>query len=149
MSNVTARMVQVHLYRRAGNGEWEFLLLRRSRDEVLYPGIWQVVTGSIEADETAMQAARRELREETGVDVSELHTELHIVPFIATFYLATDDSIHHVPVFAAEAPVGGTIVLSAEHDHCAWLCYEDAWKRLVFPGHREGLRILREYVLSA
>jgi 8-oxo-dGTP pyrophosphatase MutT (NUDIX family) len=145
MSNVTARMVQVYLYRRAGNGEWEFLLLRRSPDEALYPGLWQMVTGGMEADETAMQAARRELREETGVDVSDLH----IVPFIATFYLASDDSIHHVPVFAAEAPAGTTIALSAEHDRCAWLCYEDAWKRLVFPGHREGLRILREYVLSA
>lgn len=145
MSGHSVDMVQVYLYRRGADGEAEFLLLRRSAHEELYPGLWQMVTGSIEDGETAPQAAERELHEETGVIVSRLH----VVPYVATFYLASDDSIHHVPVFAAEATADGVIALSEEHDRFEWLPYEDAWRRLVFPGHREGLRILREYVLHA
>lgn len=41
----------------------EFLLLERRRP----PGFWQSVTGSLEWGETADNAARRELIEETGI----------------------------------------------------------------------------------
>ena len=41
----------------------EFLLLERRRP----PGFWQSVTGSLEWGETADDAARRELIEETGI----------------------------------------------------------------------------------
>ena len=44
----------------------EFLLLRRSEPA----GFWQSVTGSLEAGEGARLAAVRELREETGLQVS-------------------------------------------------------------------------------
>ena len=41
----------------------DFLLMERRRP----PGFWQSVTGSLEWDETADQAARREVIEETGI----------------------------------------------------------------------------------
>src|SRR5690348_17916689 len=37
-------------------------------------GYWHVVAGGVEPGETAEEAARRELREETGLDRSEEHT---------------------------------------------------------------------------
>lgn len=43
--------------------EGEFLLLERRRP----PGFWQSVTGSLEWGETADEAARREVLEETGI----------------------------------------------------------------------------------
>ncbi len=43
----------------------EVLLLERTR----HPGFWQSVTGSQEDDEPLLETARREVREETGVDV--------------------------------------------------------------------------------
>jgi dihydroneopterin triphosphate diphosphatase len=51
--------VLVVIYTAAG----EFLLLERRRP----PGFWQSVTGSLEWGETADDAARRELIEETGI----------------------------------------------------------------------------------
>ena len=145
MSVLAVRFVQVHLYRRPTVSTVEFLVLRRAADEPLFPGLWQMVTGTMEEGETAMEAARRELREETGI----ISDALEVVPYVASFYLAADDSIHHVPVFATEVFSDTEVRLSPEHDSLAWLPYEDAWRRLVFPGHREGLRILNEYVLRA
>jgi dihydroneopterin triphosphate diphosphatase len=51
--------VLIVIYTAAG----EFLLLERRRP----PGFWQSVTGSLEWGETAADAARRELIEETGI----------------------------------------------------------------------------------
>lgn len=136
-------MIQAYVYRRSSAGELEYLLLKRASDERLYPGMWQMVTGRIEHGETALQTARREIEEETGC----AFPLLTVVPYVASFYFAPDDSIHHVPVFAAEAEVSDHVRLSAEHEEFAWLTYEEAWRRLVFPGHREGLRILRDYIL--
>jgi 8-oxo-dGTP pyrophosphatase MutT (NUDIX family) len=138
-----ATMIQAYVYRRDADGTVNYLLLRRAFGERLYPGMWQMVTGRLEAEERATDAARREIFEETGLR----DARLAVVPYVASFYFAPDDSVHHVPVFAAEAPADFGVRLSAEHDEAAWLPYEEAWARLVFPGHREGLRTLREYIL--
>ncbi len=144
MSILSVDMVQVHVYRRGGTGEVEYLLLQRAADEELYPSLWQMVTGHIEAGETAVAAAKREVMEETGV----VAASVAVVPYVASFYFEPDDSIHHVPVFAVEVSADTAIRLSTEHADLAWLRYEDAMRRLVFPGHREGLRILRDYMLA-
>lgn len=145
MSGLKISFVQVHLYRRGRDGEVEYLVLRRAENNKLYPGLWQMVTGCIEEGESATEAARRELFEETGV----IARRLDVVPYVASFYFEPDDSIHHVPVFAAEAFSDTEVRLSSEHSACEWLRFDDARRRLVFPGHREGLRILQEYVLHA
>ncbi|MDT8324057.1 MAG: NUDIX pyrophosphatase [Bacteroidota bacterium] len=137
-------MIQAYVYRRSADGDMSYLLLRRATGERLYPGMWQMVTGRLEAGERAVDAAKREIFEETGLRV----TELTVVPYVASFYFAPDDAVHHVPVFAAEAPTDFIIHLSVEHEDAAWLPFAEAHERLVFPGHREGLRTLRDYILS-
>ncbi len=44
----------------------DVLLLERAR----HPGFWQSVTGSQEDDEPLLETARREVREETGIDAA-------------------------------------------------------------------------------
>ncbi|MFA6233094.1 MAG: NUDIX pyrophosphatase [Bacteroidota bacterium] len=145
MSDLKANMVQVHVYRRIESGQIEYLLLQRASTEPLYPLLWQIVTGRMEEGESAIAAAKREVIEETGICTETMV----VVPYIASFYFEPDDSIHHVPVFAVEVPEDTVVRLSIEHIDFVWLRFEKAWQRLVFPGHREGLRILRDYVISA
>ena len=47
--------------------EGQVLMLERRQP----PGYWQSVTGSLEAGETPLAAARRELREETGIEAGD------------------------------------------------------------------------------
>ncbi len=51
----------------------EVLLLKRSD----HPDFWQSVTGSLKWGESSAQAARRELREETGLEYGEAIEDWH------------------------------------------------------------------------
>ena len=70
----------------------EVLLLKRAQS---LAGAWCQVAGSIEADETAWQAALRELREETGLTPEVLYS----ADICEQFYEADRDAITMAPVF--------------------------------------------------
>ena len=58
----------------------DVLLIQRPPDAHLFPGMFNGVGGHVERGEDIMSAARREIREETGLDVSDLHLRciLHV-----------------------------------------------------------------------
>ncbi|MBR3629129.1 MAG: NUDIX domain-containing protein [Oscillospiraceae bacterium] len=49
----------------------KFLITRRAMDKHWAPGWWEVSGGGVMAGETSAQAVRREVLEETGLDVSD------------------------------------------------------------------------------
>ncbi len=59
--------IGVHIYLYDGKGQ--FLLQRRSPEKSFRPGEWDISMGHVMAGETPRQAARRELREELGLDL--------------------------------------------------------------------------------
>ena len=63
MADITIRVVDCYVFRQTDGG-LRFLLLKRNKDK-LYEHLWQGVAGKIEGNETASEAAIRELREET------------------------------------------------------------------------------------
>ncbi|MDR0807504.1 MAG: dihydroneopterin triphosphate diphosphatase [Enterobacteriaceae bacterium] len=54
------------------NNSGRVLMLQRNDD----PDFWQSVTGSLEKGESTQQTARREVKEETGIDILAEHLEL-------------------------------------------------------------------------
>ncbi len=143
MANIHSTMVEVCVWAMSKD-QPIYLLLRRRDDERVYPGIWQYVTGSIEAGEKADEAAIRELREET--DFEPIH--FWCVPHINSFYDPSHDSVNLMPLFAAQVREGIPPKLSAEHAEYRWLEFTEARRRLVWPGQREGLRIVHEYFVG-
>ena len=143
MAMMTARMIEVCIFT-INNNEPMYLLLRRSDKERIYPGIWQFVTGSIEKGEKASNAALRELAEETGMKPKAFW----VVPYINSFYDPGWDSVNLMPVFAAEVEPDKKPVLSAEHEEFEWLPFEKALERLVWPGQKEGMKIVHEYIVK-
>lgn len=51
------------------NAKGDILLTRRAQEKSQYPGCWEIPGGCAQAGETSLEAACRELREETGIVV--------------------------------------------------------------------------------
>ncbi len=135
-------LIEAHIFRNNG-GELEFLLLKRAKTEI-YPGLWQMVTGSIEKNEKAFQTALREIKEETGITP----VKFWIVPNVNSFYSEKYDSIYLIPVFAALANMNDEVRISEEHCEFKWVTRKDAEKMLVWPGQIRSLNIICDYFID-
>jgi len=142
MPAIASGIVEVCAFTHTERGP-EYLVLRRSPDEKLYPGLWQFVTGSIEKGETAHEAALRELREETGLRPAGFW----VVPHVNVFYDPSADSLNLTPVFAARVPPASRPKLSAEHSEYRWCDRIAAAGILAWPAQREALRILHDSIV--
>lgn len=107
-----------------------YLLIRRCGKYL--PGTWQMVSGGIENGETAMQAALREIQEETGL----IPFALYSADAVETFYMQSNDKITFVPVFVAFVKDLNVSLSPKEHDAYEWLSFEDARDRLVWAEQR-------------
>ena len=143
MASVVSRIIEVCIFRFTGNAI-EYLLLKRAANDALYPGIWQWVTGSVKEGESSLLAARRELKEETGFTGERVW----IVPHVSTFYDPVHDRVHLSPLFAVQVETDIDPALSPEHDEFRWVSFEEARRRLVWPGQREGLGLVNSYILG-
>ncbi len=121
-----------------------YLLLHRQENEKLYPNIWQIISGSIEKGEKAIDAALRELQEETQMQPKAFW----IVPDITMFYDSTNDYVHLCPVFAVQVTEGSHPKLSDEHDDFRWLSFDEAVKLPVWHGQQQAIRIVHEYIVA-
>jgi 8-oxo-dGTP pyrophosphatase MutT (NUDIX family) len=122
----------------------EFLLLRRSSHDSLYPGIWQIVTGSLRKGETSLEGMRREINEEIG----RTPVRFWIVPHVSSFYDHRRDRISVVPFFAAQLPSDQEPILSDEHDRFEWVDLEEARRRIVWPSQMKGVEITHDFIVG-
>ncbi len=143
MPNVVSRIVEICVFKSKGD-EPLYLVLKRSKSDSIYPGIWQIVTGSIHEGETAVNAALRELKEETAV----VPIKFWSVPYVNTFYVAHQDTIHHTVFFAGEVSKETEVRLSDEHESSRWLALESAKSMLVWPGQKRGVELVHEYIVG-
>jgi 8-oxo-dGTP pyrophosphatase MutT (NUDIX family) len=130
--------VSVYVARRTEQGPL-WLLMRRREDGRGYGGVWQQVTGSLEAGEKPDQAAVREVKEETGLEVVRLYS----ADTLESFFEPSTQSIWVNPVFLAIV-AGQVVTLSDEHDDHAWLTTAEAIERAPFRQQRDNLAILEE-----
>ena len=143
MAGVRARIVEV-LVVRFREKHIEYLLLKRSSLRVLYPGIWQIVSGKIRRGEKATLAARREVREETRLKIDRMWT----APFIIQFYNPAADVVEFGPLFVATAASRARPVLSREHESFRWLPWKKARRLLFWPDDRKALALVH-HILSS
>jgi len=130
--------VAVYVYRRTPL--LEFLQIRRSANTGEYQGSWQTVYGGIKAGETAVQAALRELKEETGLAPGAVWQ----VEYLESFYFMAKDYVVMMPVFAVEVGREAEVTLNAEHDAARWVQEARIDSSFMWRTQREALHILLE-----
>jgi len=132
----------------ARRGRSEILVVHRSPENGSY---WHTIAGGVEPGETPVEAARRELREETGLD-----TEILEPAGTATEYLypLTEEPADrralyepgvaqvHVDCFLVDVAADWEPQLDWEHDDYRWCAAADAPDALLWPDTADALRRL-------
>ena len=134
MPRIVSDSVDVYLFRRV-NGRVQFLLLLR-RPEVALGNTWHSVHGKIDDNETAHAAAKRRMRETTGI----VPRRFYSADLVAQFYDQFSDTINLTPVFAALVEGPGPVILSPDFSDFAWCDLEEAVARLFSNGQRWAVR---------
>ena len=133
MTAVRVGFVDTFVLRDRGAG-LEALVLRRGPGG-RNPGSWETVHGTIEPGESPVDAARRELVEETGLAALRLYNLSRVESF---FWHATGEVIL-IPQFAVFVAPDAAPRLSAEHDGAEWLPLGEARARFAWPRERRAI----------
>lgn len=133
MTTVQVAFVDVYVLRPSRAGV-DVLVLRRGPNG-RSPGSWETVHGHIEPGETPVQAAQREIREETGLEPARLYN----VSRVEAFYRHRTDEIALIPVFAGVVDARAEPRPSSEHDRVEWLPPPAAAGRFSWPRERRAL----------
>ncbi len=133
----------IHLVKVMVHDDQRVLLLHRRPER---GNLWQPITGSIEAGETPIETARREIAEETGQPGDPEELGLHQSFLIESQYL---EARFAAPVIASE--IGFLAQMSAdaeihvdadEHDAFGWFPFAEAYEKIRWTDDREALERL-------
>lgn len=120
-------------------GSFQYLMLRRCSKHFF--GNWQPVTGRIEADETAWQAALREIEEETQLQPNRFY----VAEIVEVFYEVYLNAVVTVPVFVAFVDAFQEVIPEPkEHDAYEWVPFEKALTLLNFAEHKRSIKTVHE-----
>jgi dATP pyrophosphohydrolase len=141
MPKIVSPLVSAYCFRLVTQGP-EYLALHRREGIDRLGGSWQSVHGGIERGETAVQAAWREIREETGV------TPLGFweLDYVEAHYIPEQDAIRLIPCFAARFPKDVALTLGPEHDDHRWLPIGELLDLMRWRSQREAFQVLHETI---
>jgi 8-oxo-dGTP pyrophosphatase MutT (NUDIX family) len=120
----------------------EILLIRRAPGRIL-PGLWQCVSGSLEAGERVAMGALRELREETGFGPDDIEGFFDL-DLVNQFHEPSVDGVVTAAVFAVRLHPEAEPTLSQEHDGARWRTPEEAHDEVIWPGYRTAIERIRD-----
>jgi len=120
------------------DGNRKYLLLKHGTD------YWNFPKGKLESGESDLEAAKRELKEETGINNIEI-----LDGFEDTFgysFLVKEGMIKKVVKMFLAKYLNGSINLSHEHEEYKWLVFKDALNILKFNNIRNSLKVADKYL---
>lgn len=138
MPDIVSDIVDVYVFRRQ-NARVQFLLLQR-KASVPLGNTWQSFHTQIQGHETTVGAARRAVRELSGLNVSEAYS----ADYINEFFDDTRDVVVLAPVLAVNVSPQAPVTLGHELRDCAWWDTNQAVARLPFSGQRWAVRHISE-----
>ena len=123
------------------NGDGNILLVKNS-----YRGIWEYPGGQVEVGENLIEALRREIREESGIEVEV--DELFCISSNTCHYPG-HSGVKEVPTkvmldFICK-PVGGAEQISDETSDVGWFTPEEARDMIAAPAYQARFQAYLEY----
>ena len=110
-------------------GDQVLLVYEKRRD------FWDFPKGHVEPGETEIDTARREVREEVGMEVEIDDTRRYTLGYIIR------NEIDKTVVLFPAAPASDSITMQeSEIEHARWCGYEEAQALLTFPEWKDVLR---------
>ncbi len=107
-------------------------------------GHWDFPKGKLEPGETDLQAAIRELKEETGLEATVI--EDFYQPINYMFKDKDGQLISKEVTFFIGIAKSDQVILSNEHIGYEWLAYGQAIKRLTFNNARQLLQLIDQHL---
>lgn len=124
-----------------GTSERQYLLLHYRK------GYWDLPKGKLEGSETNLEAAIRELHEETGL-TAELCTGFE-QPLSYIFKDSQGGLVYKTVVYFVGKVSTKEVLLSSEHLYYKWLSYKDALKQLTYTNAQQVLAMAEKYIRSS
>ena len=109
------------------------LVLQRNKNTSR--GLWSLVMGRLEKGETAAEAIRREIAEETGIATEGLYTS----GCCDTFFNPGANAIEIMPIFVVPFAEQPQVRLDHEHLAYRWMTFAEAAEIMAYPGQRQAL----------
>lgn len=94
------------------------LIVKRNKDEIAYPGKWAFPGGKLERGETIMQALKREVLEEVGLEIEDWKK------FVKDYTFIRPDDHNVVGVTFLVKAKHNKVKLDSDFDDYAWVDME-------------------------
>ncbi len=125
------------VYRKTSDGIKYLLLYKRGN-------YWNFPKGHFEAGERSIDAALRELEEETGIKKSELRIVPNFRAYERFYFRVGNEGIHDtVILFLAESHKAEIKIAPREHSGFAWFLYRDALN-VVGKKYKDTRKVLKQ-----
>jgi len=131
--------VHVILYK-LNNQNIKYLVLKRAEGWIG----WELLKGGVNDSETFSETAKREVKEESGLDVEVFQSKEESVFYSEKNNVKTQ---HSMKVFFGKV-VSEDIKLSEEHSDFKWLALNDAINLLFFDNLKELLKKVNEEIIE-
>jgi 8-oxo-dGTP pyrophosphatase MutT (NUDIX family) len=123
------------------NKKGELLLLKRSSEERVGPGMWEIPGGKLDEGQDISHALEREVLEETN---------LLVTPVLRTGYFESEiiaggpyKGMPYIVIVGISKIDLGTVKISSEHDEFRWVKFKDFEKYELRPEIRKAFIVLK------
>ena len=129
------RLIVVAIIENAKN---QILLGLKKKDRGVYPGTWHNLGGGVEEGETLEEALRREVMEESGLEINSFE-KMSFSDTVATKYRdGKSEEIYHIFLGFLVKVKKGKLVPGEEFEKLDWFNKKDLDKVNINPAAKEG-----------
>ena len=128
------------------SGKPEYIIQKRK----LHWKGWEFPKAGLEKNESKKEAARREIKEETGLDIIRVNSHKYKGKFLYPKELPDRPGMigQTFNLYSVELKKGKIKVDSKEHTSARWVDYKTAIKMITHQNQKDSLKIVNDWILD-